>query len=907
MDMTLREIAALALDEWEEEVQGTGEERMVDTSDADPAGGAPNGPAVGGTASVGGAPTNKAAAQLQNNLQQHLDQYHHGQQPKGRCKYMDNLMAQAEALGVADKVPGLEGGGSPGGESSENVKESEGWKQYVTDRQVQDATFKEKLKALGVENPELNGSGYNEEQMKVVDEWHKAIDERRDKYLKDALGDAEAHCVEQLADIIEAGGENAEKALKIAEEISNKYPEGDPRHDGAEKMKDIAERKRQKDEFDKRQAELEAKENELKEREEAIGKKEKENERVGGESRSTEEGSTSSSIGNLGEVKVGNKTYVDLSGKGFWEGMAAAFKAGYEGKDIITDWDKMSGRWDKIRQGMTAEQKSNYDGLSNGLAQYLQEEANKAAASQFEKLLGDESGLTDEQKAYVRQMYADWAKDDKNKSRMLKELNRYLREQGIESGAKASGKNDKTNGTSGFDQLRHQYTGEVPTTDIYEPTPDEEKDTSFMEKIKKGIEDRLTNEGIGAKIVDVKNGPSVIQFEIQRDDNKTSAALAAALRDMQNDLGVTITYEPDRKTGKERTGYIRVNNPKPRDAGIRSLLEKSLNPVKDKDGNEVDNPLKAKIAKMWAPFLAGETADGDPLWIDLRDHGLLGGDSNAGKSERLRGGLVGAYHVKTPNQLQVLVNAHANSPDYEDVETDPHTAKVAKTVDDVMDNLKRGDDEWKRRQELFAQVGARDLDDYNEKMVAAGKEDQQLPELLVVTDELTNLLSQRPDAADYIRGMLTNGRKFGVAHLGATQDPRSSNVPTDLKGANRMGVHSATPTVSDMVFGERVPEMATLEKKGGMLVKTAEGIKRLRGTYANKENARRLVEYNKGAYKKDGSVEVATNHTTSSPSSSPESAGGQTAGQAAPQSVAAQNIGATANQAPVAGGQTISA
>ena len=48
------------------------------------------------------------------------------------------------------------------------------------------------------------------------------------------------------------------------------------------------------------------------------------------------------------EYCVNGKSYVDTSGLDFWEGLNAAFKAGYEGKDIITDWDKTSGKANAI-------------------------------------------------------------------------------------------------------------------------------------------------------------------------------------------------------------------------------------------------------------------------------------------------------------------------------------------------------------------------------------------------------------------------------------------------------------------------------------------------------------------------------------------------------------------------------
>lgn len=798
MGMSLFEIAAVALDEWENEQAPTNAQ----------------------------APKNAVAAKLMADLSKHDEQYHGGQAPKGECKYRDKVMKQASALGVAGQMQNADGSNVDTSKiDSRDVKASSEWQQYVTDRRVQDSTYSERLKALGVDNPTLNGAVETEEQKKVVDEWRKEVDKRRDAYLKQTLGDAEAHCVDQLATIIDAGGEKAEKAVSIAQDIVKNFPdENDPRNVGAKKVIERAERKRHDEETAKKISELEAKVKQLEDEKKAAAAE------PAAEPASAPAPSEPQASSTPNEFKVGRMTYVDLSNLGFWDGLKEAFKAGFNGKEVVTRYDKISGRWDRVKSRMSASQRSNYDNLAGGLQASL---PNALGRDAFVKALASEN-LSEDQRTDIQMMLSafDQQHDPMRKLSIMKKLRDYVKEGRI-------GKDGNANhGTGGFDGLTKRFNGTAPTTDIYEPVPDDEKDTSFSDKVKKGIEDRLANEGIGANIVSVKNGPSVVQFEIQRSDNKTGAALANALKDMQNDLGVTITYEPDHKSGKERTGYIRINNPHPRDAGLRALLEKTMS----------DEKTKKKVSKMWSPFLAGETADGDPLWIDLRDHGLLAGDSNAGKSERLRGGLAGAMHTKSPNQLQVLFNAHANSADYEDFADDPHTAGIAKTTDEVVDNLKRADDEWQRRQKLFAEVGARDLDDYNAKMAADGHDDKQLPAMLIVTDELTDLLRQRPDAADSIRGILTNGRKFGVAHLGATQDPRADNVPTDLKGANRMGVNHPNGKVSEMIFGENVPELKNIERQGGIMVKTADGIKRLRGTYANKDNTRRLVEYNKNTY-----------------------------------------------------------
>lgn len=49
------------------------------------------------------------------------------------------------------------------------------------------------------------------------------------------------------------------------------------------------------------------------------------------------------------EYEVGGKRFVDVSRKGFWSGIAASFKAGWNGDDIITECDRKNGKWGAIK------------------------------------------------------------------------------------------------------------------------------------------------------------------------------------------------------------------------------------------------------------------------------------------------------------------------------------------------------------------------------------------------------------------------------------------------------------------------------------------------------------------------------------------------------------------------------
>lgn len=518
------------------------------------------------------------------------------------------------------------------------------------------------------------------------------------------------------------------------------------------------------------------------------------------------------------EEKIGDTTYVDISKMPFWKSLGAAWRAGTEGKSIVTDYMKVTGKWDEIKASAPR------SALRSGIAASWD-------YAEMDKFMND-GEVSNEAKGdlqFIREEMEE-AQTAAQRFAAHKKFQEWKQANGLANGGNDFGEVDK----EFVEKTEKKYAGVPPKTDIYEEVSEEETDTTFMDEKQAQIEKRLKDAGINAEITNAINGSSVVQFEIKRADDNTSGDLEKALKDMQTDIGVKITYEPDTTSGRERMGTIRINNPNVRDAGLRRLLE--------------DEEATKAAQKMAAPFLAGETAEGRALWVDLSEHGFMGGDSGAGKSERVRSGLAGAYHIKTPNQLQVLVNAHANSADYEHLEGDPHTASVAKSVEDVEKNLKNAAAEWKRRQKLFAESGCKNLKEFNQKMADAGTPEKQLPQLVVVTDEVTNLLSQRKDLEDVIRDIVTNGRKFGVAHFGCTQDMRATNMATDIKGAQRLGVHSENKKASDMVFDVHSNEINNVEAKGGLLAKVNGQIVRLRGTYAGDENLQRLKDYNVKTY-----------------------------------------------------------
>ena len=518
-----------------------------------------------------------------------------------------------------------------------------------------------------------------------------------------------------------------------------------------------------------------------------------------------------------GKYKINGIVYNDISGQGFLHSLYSSFLAGLRGEGIITGWDKISGKWDQMKRSANGENvRSGITDslLSTSIGDYVDRED-----------LSDDARM---EIGIINDMYSQ-AKTPKQKMSAVKEFQKWK-----EKYADELGDEKETEGWDFSDIAQKKPDWKVPPTSILPEVPADERDTSFMEEKKQQILDHLNNEaGVPIEIVDSVNGSGVVQFKIKRQLKGTDKELREALKAMEPDIGVKISYNADTTSGAERMGTISINNPKVKDASLRRLLE-------DEEGRKT-------AEKMEAPLLLGETADGKAIWEDASEHGFLGGDSGAGKSERIIGMVSGACAIKPPSELQFVINAHANSADYEDFESDPHIGAIGKSYDEVARNLVSANAEWKRRQKLFAQMGFRNLKDYNKAMKAAGTPEKVLPQIVVITDEVTNLLAERPKLADEIRGIVTNGRKFGVCHIGATQDMKATNMPTDIKGRLRMGVQSTKKEAPRAIFDVHTEELGKINAKGDMMYRDRNGnVVRLRGTFVDPEARRRLVAYNSG-------------------------------------------------------------
>ena len=152
--------------------------------------------------------------------------------------------------------------------------------------------------------------------------------------------------------------------------------------------------------------------------------------------------------------------------------------------------------------------------------------------------------------------------------------------------------------------------------------------------------------------------------------------------------------------------------------------------------------------------------------------------------------------------------------------------------------------EMENRYFKFAEIGARNIADYNARMVSQGG--KKLPYLLVVIDELADLMMIAPDETERTVTRLAQlARATGIHLIIATQRP-SVDVVTGLIKANfpaRIAFAVASNTDSRVILDQ--PGAERLLGRGDMLFQAPDAAApvRLQGVFVSDAEIQRLVEF----------------------------------------------------------------
>ncbi|MBQ7247345.1 MAG: DNA translocase FtsK [Lachnospiraceae bacterium] len=296
------------------------------------------------------------------------------------------------------------------------------------------------------------------------------------------------------------------------------------------------------------------------------------------------------------------------------------------------------------------------------------------------------------------------------------------------------------------------------------------------------LEDTLRNFGVGAKVTDISCGPTVTRYELHPDQGVKISRIVALTNDIKLSLAAT---------------DIRIEAPIPGKAAVGIEVPNSENvTVHIRDVLATD---KFKNAKSILSFAVGKDIGGDPVVGDISKmpHLLIAGATNSGKSVCINSIIVSLLYRATPEEVKLIMI------DPKQVELKPYVGIPHLMIPIVTDVKKAAGAlnwaiaEMEQRYKRFADMGVRDINGFNEKIVSMQEEydmedehdeDDERPEklcrIVIIVDEMADLMMTSPrEVEDAICRLAQLARAAGIHLVLATQRP-SVNVITGLIKAN---------------------------------------------------------------------------------------------------------------------------
>ncbi|MGH3242289.1 MAG: type VII secretion protein EccCa, partial [Spirillospora sp.] len=298
-------------------------------------------------------------------------------------------------------------------------------------------------------------------------------------------------------------------------------------------------------------------------------------------------------------------------------------------------------------------------------------------------------------------------------------------------------------------------------------------------------------------------------------DVAADGALAAATFDGETELGRADALDPAEAEGLARVlAPLRLTSGVSgealgNDLGLAELLGLGDPYAFDPTSSWVQRPNRDRLRVMF-----GIREDGSPVEIDLKEsaqdgmgpHGLLIGATGSGKSELLRTLVLTLAIHHPPNSLNFALIDFKGGATFTRLDGLPHTSAVITNLEEELELADRMTDaingELIRRQELLRAAGNfASLRDY-ERARAAGAPLPEVPTLLVICDEFSELLDRRPDMIETFVQIGRIGRALGVHLLLASQrleEGRLRGLDTHL--SYRIGLRTFSAIDSRTVLG----------------------------------------------------------------------------------------------------------
>jgi len=373
--------------------------------------------------------------------------------------------------------------------------------------------------------------------------------------------------------------------------------------------------------------------------------------------------------------------------------------------------------------------------------------------------------------------------------------------------------------------------------DILEPPEAPKVNEEFIERRARLIEETLASFGAPSQVVEISRGPTVTMFGVEplfvESRNGQTRVRVGKIAALADDLALALAAPRIRiQAPVPGHGYVGIEVPNEEMAlvALREVVE-----------SEVFARNKASLR-----FALGKDVAGHPKVANLEamPHLLIAGTTGSGKSVCVNAILSCLLLNNTPDDLRLILvdPKRVELTGYNGV---PHLlAPVVVEIERVVGALQWMTREMDNRYHKFAEIGARNIADYNARMASQGG--KKIPYLLVVIDELADLMMIAPDETERtITRLAQLARATGIHMIIATQRP-SVDVVTGLIKANfpaRIAFAVASNTDSRVILDQ--PGAERLLGRGDMLFQAPDSPApvRLQGVFVSDVEITRLVDY----------------------------------------------------------------
>lgn len=373
-----------------------------------------------------------------------------------------------------------------------------------------------------------------------------------------------------------------------------------------------------------------------------------------------------------------------------------------------------------------------------------------------------------------------------------------------------------------------------PISLLEKPTASGRTPTGLLQEKALKLEETLRNFHVDARVLQVTQGPTVTRYEIQP---AVGVKVSSIVR-LADDIALNLEAKS-----------IRIEAPIPGKAAVGIEVEnESVTMVRLR---EIIDSDAFKRSKSKITFAVGKDISGDAIVADLKamPHLLIAGSTGSGKSVCINSIITSFIYKANPDEVKLILIdpkvvelgnyngiPHLMIP----VVTDPSKAAAALNwaVAEMTDRYKK-----------FAEEGVRDLESYNEFVIANDEKDRVMPQVVIIIDELADLMMAAPSQIEEsICRLAQMARAAGMHLIVATQRPSvdvitgviKANIPSRIAFAVSSQVDSRT--ILDMQGAEK------LVGKGDMLFNPMGMGKpiRVQGTFVSDAEVHKVIEFVKG-------------------------------------------------------------